>query len=149
MRLTAGGTTLTRALDVRIDPRVTAAGVTTSDLREQTDLLIKVRDAISESRKLQDRLTQAMEKAGVPPPPPPGPGETPGTVKYAHPLQATWARMVSAPGPYPQPMLTEQFMNIARMLGQGDQKPGKDAWDRYNDLMKELATLRAEIEKQS
>jgi hypothetical protein len=147
VRLSAGDTAATRPLDVRIDPRVTAAGVTPADLREQTDLLLKVRDAISESRRLQDRLAQAMEKAGVKPPPPPGPGETPGTVTYAHPLQATWAKLVTAPGPYPQPMLIDQFMNIARMLGQGDQKPGKDAWDRYNDLMKTLSTLRGEADR--
>ncbi len=147
VRVTSGGTSATRPLDVRIDPRVTAAGVTPADLREQTDLLLKVRDAISESRRLQDRLAQAMEKAGVKVPPAPGPGQTPGTVTYAHPLQATWAKLVTAPGPYPQPMLIDQFMNIARMLGQGDQKPGKDAWDRYTDLMKTLSTLRGEADR--
>jgi len=30
-------------------------------------------------------------------------------------------------------MLIDQFFNIARMLDQADQRPGKDAWDRYND----------------
>ena len=42
-------------------------------------------------------------------------------------------------------MLIDQFSNIARMIGQADQKPGKDAWDRYNDLMKELAAIKAEL----
>jgi photosystem II stability/assembly factor-like uncharacterized protein len=147
VRLTAGGTTLVREVEVRIDPRVTASGVTEAHLAEQLDLLLKVRDAISEGRRLQEQLSKAMEAAGVKPPPAPGPGETPGTVKYAHPLQAVWARLVTAPGPYPQPMLLDQFANIARMLGQADQKPGKDAWDRYNDLMKELAAVKAEAAK--
>ena len=32
------------------------------------------------------------------------------------------------------------------MLGQADEKPGKDAWDRYNDLMKELGAIKAEVD---
>jgi hypothetical protein len=147
VRLTAAGTSLTRTLEVKIDPRVTADGVTQADLQEQADLLLRVRDAISAGRKFQDRLAQAMEKAGVKPPPPPAPGETPGTVKYASPLQATWAKLVTAPAPYPQPMLIDQFTNIARMLAQADQKPGKDAWDRYTDLAKDLAAIEGEVEK--
>ena len=39
-------------------------------------------------------------------------------------------------------MLISQFQNIARMVGQADQKVGKDAVDRYNDLMKELRSCR-------
>jgi hypothetical protein len=33
-------------------------------------------------------------------------------------------------------MLIDQLSNVARMLGQADQKPGRDAWQRYADLMK-------------
>jgi hypothetical protein len=44
-------------------------------------------------------------------------------------------------------MLIDQLSNIARMLDQADQRPGKDGWDRYNDLAKELATLEAEVTK--
>ena len=29
------------------------------------------------------------------------------------------------------------------MLSQADQKPGRDAWNRYEDLMKELADIRS------
>jgi len=35
-----------------------AAGVTTADLDAQLDLLLKVRDRISDARRLQDRLAQ-------------------------------------------------------------------------------------------
>ena len=139
--------TFTVPLDVKIDPRVTAAGVTTGDLAAQLDLLLKVRDRISDARRLQDRLAQAMDAAGLKPPPAPGSGQAPGATTYASPLQSLWARLVTAPGPYPQPMLIDQFSNIARMLDQADQRPGKDAWDRYNDLAKELTNLEAEATK--
>ena len=44
-------------------------------------------------------------------------------------------------------MLISQFQNIARMVGQADQKVGKDAVDRYNDLMKELQSLQAQFKQ--
>jgi hypothetical protein len=83
----------------------------------------------------------------VPTPGPAVPGTTPGTTKFAHPLQGLWARVVDLPGIYPQPMLISQFQNIARMIGQADQKIGKDAVARYNDLMKELQSLQAEFKQ--
>ncbi len=147
VKLTAGSWSATRTLVVKMDPRVAQDGVTQADLQEQLDLSLKIRDAITEARNLQQKLAQAMTAAGVKPPPAPGPGESPTRVTYAHPLQALWARLVTAGGPYPQPMLVDQFANIARMIGQADQKPGKDAWDRFNDCRKELDAIKAELEK--
>jgi hypothetical protein len=147
VRLTAAGAPQTRTVEVTVDPRVAADGVTQADLAELYDLNVKLRDAISELRRLQQRLSAAMEKAGVKPAAAPGPGQWVSATKYDHPLQALWARVVSAPGPYPQPMLLDQFANVARMLGQAEQKPGKDAWDRYNDLIKELTAIKADADK--
>jgi photosystem II stability/assembly factor-like uncharacterized protein len=147
VKLTSGSWTATRTFEVKIDPRVTKDGVTQVDLQEQLDLSLKVRDALTEARTLQQRLSQAMEKAGVKPAAAPGPGQAPSSVKYDHPLQGLWARLVSAGGVYPQPMLIDQFSNIQRMIGGADQKPGRDALDRYNDCMKELNAIRTEAEK--
>jgi hypothetical protein len=61
---------------------------------------------------------------------------------FAHPLQGLWARLVDLRGIYTQPMLISQLQNIARMVGQADQKLGKDAVDRYNDLMMELQAVQ-------
>ena len=40
-------------------------------------------------------------------------------------------------------MLISQLQNVARMVGQADQKIGKDAVERFNDLMKELQSLQS------
>ena len=147
VKMTAGAWTQTVPLTVKIDPRVAQSGVTQADLQEQLDLGLKIRDALTDARRLQQRLTQAMEKAGVKPAPAPGPGQSPSSVKYEHPLQGLWARLVAAGGVYPEPMLIDQFSNIQRMIGGADQKIGKDAWDRYNDCMKELNGIRTEADK--
>ena len=117
-----------------IDPRVAADGVTQADLDEQLDLSMRVREAQAEARALAGTLAQARERFKANP------------VK-AKAIQALFDRVVTAPIVYPQPMLIDQFSSIARMIGQADQKPGKDAWDRYNDLVKEMSAIKAELAK--
>jgi photosystem II stability/assembly factor-like uncharacterized protein len=117
VRLSAGGWSDTKPLELKIDPRVAADGVTQADLEEQTAFLLKVRDAIAEARKLSTSLKESRKDL--------------------------YNRLVTAEGPYPQPMLIDQLSNIARMVGQADQKVGKEAQARFDDLMKELAQIKA------
>jgi hypothetical protein len=147
VRLTAGGAPQTRTFELKVDPRVLRDGVTQADLDEQVAFQLRVRDAISDARRLQQAIEEQLKKAGVPPPGPAVPGTTPTTTKYAHPLQGLWARVADLPGIYPQPMLISQFSNIARMVGQADQKIGKDAVDRFNDLMKELQAVQTALKQ--
>ncbi len=132
LRVDRGGTITTASvpLEVLVDPRVAAAGVTPQHLEEQADLLLKVRDAIVTGRRLADRLRAARTAAA-------------GDAAKTKAIDDVLARLVTAPIVYPQPMLIDQFSNIQRMLGQADQRPGKDAWDRYHDLMKELGEVQA------
>ena len=62
-------------------------------------------------------------------------------------LDAIIARLETAGGFYPQPMLIDQFAAVARMLGQADQKPGRDAYERFHDLVLELEAVKAEAVK--
>jgi hypothetical protein len=98
------------------------------------DLALKVRDAIAEARALGAKLTAARQAA------------QPGTGS-AKALQALTDRVVTASAVYPQPMLVDQLSNIARMIGQADQKVGRDAFVRFDDLMKEMAAVKAEAAK--
>jgi hypothetical protein len=62
-------------------------------------------------------------------------------------LQGLLARLVDQPGIYPQPMLINQLQNVARMVGQADQKVGTDAVERFADLTKQLQAVQAEFQK--
>jgi hypothetical protein len=146
-KLTGGGAAKSVTFTVDVDPRVLEDNVTAADLVEQQNFLLKVNAAIADARRLSGRMEQLLSKAGLKPPPSPGPNEDVGTVKYQHPAQSIWARIVDASGPYPKPVLINQLQNIARMLNQADQKVGKDAYERFADLEKELAALRAEADK--
>jgi photosystem II stability/assembly factor-like uncharacterized protein len=145
LKLIAAGQTTTRTLEVKSDPRLAADGVTDGDLGEQVKLQLNVRDALSDARKLQANIEEAMKAQGVKPVPAAPPGSSPSTTKYDHPLQKLWAQVADTPGIYVQGMLISQLQNVQRMIGQADQKVGKDAYDRFGDLQTELAKLQAEF----
>jgi hypothetical protein len=132
LRLTLGEWSQSRPLEVKIDPRVQADGVTLADLQEQLDLSLKVRDAAASARQLAATIADAREKFRADP-------------AKSKPLQALAARVVTSTEVYPQGMLIDQFANVARMIGQADQKPGRDAYLRFDDLMKEMAAIKAEL----
>ena len=148
VRLTSGGQTITRTFQLISDPRVAADGVSDALIAEQVKFQLQVRDAVSDARKLQQSIEQAMQKAGLKPQLAPGlPGDSPSNTKYDHPLQQLYARVVDTPGIYTQPMLISQLNNITRMVTQADQKVGRDAYERYADLIKEMQAIEAQLKK--
>ena len=147
--MTAGNVTQSRTFGVKPDPGVLKDGITPADLVEQQNFLLRVRDTMTEARQFQQRLQQAMQKASVPLPPSPGAGESVAMMKYQHPLQQLWARVVTAPGIYEQGMLIDQLSNISRAESGADQKVGNESRRRLDDLIKELKSLQAELDKLS
>jgi photosystem II stability/assembly factor-like uncharacterized protein len=127
-RLTANGMTKTESMTVRIDPRVARDGVTAADLAEQTRFALKVRDAIAEARQLAQRVRQAIDANR---------GDSAR-------LSGLWERLTTKPGPYEDQMFIDQLSNIGREISQADQKVGASAYERFTDLMKEWATLKAD-----
>ena len=131
VKLTADGVTKTESAVVKIDPRVAKDGVTAADLAEQTRFALKVRDAIADARALSQRVRTALDsKAGD-----------------QEKLQELQARLVTKTGPYEDQMFIDQLSNIAREIGQADEKVPASAYERLNDLMKEWASIRADAEK--
>lgn len=133
-RLTIGSWNQTRSFEIRIDPRVAADGVTVADLQEQLELSLKVRDAMGDARRLAGRIREARQKMA---------GDPAASAK----LQALQDRVVTAQMIYPQPMLIDQFSNLARMIGQADQKVGRSAFEFYDDLIKEMNSIKSDLDK--
>jgi hypothetical protein len=125
-RLTAGGVSKTEPFTVKIDPRYAKDGVTVADLAEQARFALKVRDAIADGRALAERVRKAIDARS---------GDESA-------LQALYARLVTKSGPYEDEMWIDQMSNVAREVGQADQKVGASAVERYDDLMKEWAQIR-------
>ena len=129
-RLTAGGVTKTESFVVKIDPRVAKDGVTVADLAEQTRFALKVRDALADARQLAGRVRQALD------------AKRDDQTK----LQSLWDRLTTKSGPYEDQMFIDQLSNVNREINQADQKVGASAYERYAELMKEWAALKAEAE---
>jgi len=132
VRLTVDGAVAgTRPLRVRLDPRVVADGVTQADLEAQYQLLTGLRETASRALALSARLAEVASSADA---------------AKAKEVAALRARLVTASGNYPQPMLIDQLSSVWRMANQADQRPGRDGVTRFEDLRNELATIEKQAE---
>ena len=137
VRLSAGDWSDAKPLEVKLDPRLVMDGVDVVDLKEQLDLQWKLGEAMAQARRAAARLRDGREKLK----------QANASADAIKRIETLEARLVTAGGSYPQPMLIDQFANVARMLGQADQKVGRDAFLRYDDLKVELDALLAEVER--
>ena len=130
-----GAKTIAFEFEIVPDPRVLESGVTKADIQAQVDFQIKVRDKLSEALQLQDKLEQqlkALNKNG-------------NDAEKIAALEAVLARLKTKEGIYEQPMLVAQWSYLYSMGNQADQVPGKDAYDRYEQLSRELDALKKEL----
>ena len=70
-------------------PTVTKDGVTVADLRDQLQLLLKIRDMTGEARRTAQQLDEAIKRLSA---------QTTAADRIAK-LQAVRARLITAPGP--------------------------------------------------
>jgi photosystem II stability/assembly factor-like uncharacterized protein len=133
-KLVIGDWSHTERFRVLIDPRVAEDGVTQSDLQAQESLSLQVRDFLSKANWLVERIRKARDSEDV-------------SRKNKEKLSALYAKLVTASGPYPQPMLVNQLSYLSSMLGRADQKPGRDAYIRLDELSQELSAYIAEANK--
>jgi hypothetical protein len=129
-RLTSGGVIKTETFIVKIDPRVAKDGVTLADLSEQARFALKVRDALSEARRLQQQVRQAID------------ARRGDQAK----LQNVLERLTTRPGPYEDAMFIDQLSNVNREINQADQRVGASAFQRFDDLMKEWASIKSDAD---
>ncbi len=138
VRLTVGDWSATKSFELLIDPRVAADGVTRADLVEQAELGLKVRDAITEAREAIRQLTAARQSLE---------GKTDGTSRRIDErLAEIQQRLVTGPVRYDMPMLADQLQYLSGMINRADQRLGRDAFERYDELRAELDTVNADLE---
>lgn len=133
-KLKVGDWTHTERFQVLVDPRVIDDGVTQTDLVAQESLGLRIRDIRSAASRLAERIKVAMESSKI-------------SSKKRERLSALYAKLVTAEGPYPQPMLLDQISYLSSMLNRADQKPGRDAYVRFDELNKELSGYLSEAGK--
>ncbi len=140
--LTVGDSEMSAPMDLRIDPRVAAEGVTVEDLEEQYRHNTAVLETQSEAREvasgiqdLQSRLDAARAESG-------GSGELD---EVAAALSELDERVNDRSGSYPRPMLLSQINYLLGMTSRADQRPGADAYERHDELKAEVQAIREEL----
>jgi hypothetical protein len=128
-RLISGDTVLEEKFDVVLDPRVTL--VTDADVAEQELLTLEIQtfrnevdQLIAAIEKEVEALKLVIEK------------ESPSKkiARKKSELETIYNQLVTEEGTYMQPMLEDQARYLNSMLGQADQKPGQDAYERFEEL---------------
>jgi photosystem II stability/assembly factor-like uncharacterized protein len=130
VRLKTGTASPTQTFNVLIDPRVAADGVTVSDLQEQFEHNMRMRDLVSSVNQLVTRVREALNKS-------------PNDAR----LTALAAKLMTEPVRYGKPGLQAHITYLASMTANVDQKIGRDAIERYQVLKKEFDALRAEADQ--
>jgi len=130
VRLKTGNVNLTQSINLLIDPRVAADGITVADLQEQFEHNMRMRDLVSGVNQLVTRVREAVNKS---------PNDTR--------LIALAAKLLTEPVRYGKPGLQAHITYLASMTANVDQKVGRDATERYHVLKKEFDRLRAEAEQ--
>jgi hypothetical protein len=129
-----GSVTTTQPLRIIEDPRVTADGVTTADLREQFEHNVRVRDLVSDANRIVGRLRAAQ-------------------VQYKNNdtilprLNELASHMITPAIRYSKPELQTHITYLYTLTTATDQKIGLDAVERLKELRKELDARIAELNK--
>ncbi len=136
LRMTAGSWSATQPLTVVEDPRVSKDGVTITDLREQYDHNIRVRDLVSDANRTVARVRAAQAKLR---------DSSGGAGDTLTKLNELASHLITPSIRYSKPELLTQITYLYTLTNSTDQKVGRDAIERYEVLRKELDQRIAEL----
>lgn len=114
---------------IDVDDNVLTAGVSQSDMVAQEQLSLQIRDLRA--------AAQALEK------------ELKKNIKNNDSLKTAYNQLVTKEGRYEQPMFLAQIRYLYSMLQRADQRPGKDAYNRYDALKKWFDDIQKMAEQAS
>ncbi|MCJ7579380.1 MAG: hypothetical protein MUP98_02475 [Candidatus Aminicenantes bacterium] len=141
--LTIGGWSERVHFEILMDPRVSADGVTLSDLKAQEKLCLDVLVLQERARNISNQLEKEIEKLTIKIK---GGGKLSSLEKSLEiKLNGIKAKLVTSRGTYQQPMILDQISYLSSMLDRADQRPGRDAYLRFDELFEALTLYEAEI----
>jgi len=124
IKVTIGDWSQTEQLKIHIDPRIEKDRVTQTVLQEQEELCLKVRDLMSNAQMTSAQIKKVQDES------------TNGNTNNK--LAKLQEQFVTAEGRYMTPMLLNQISYLNSMINRADQKPGRDAYIRYDELKEKL-----------
>jgi len=142
-RLIVGDWSRTAGFKILMDPRIAEDGVTSADLKAQERIILDVlalqnraRETVAKVEKERTGLIAAVKAGGA--------AAKQAKEKLAK-LETLRARLVTASGRYQQGMLLDQIGYLSSLLDGADQKPGRDAYLRLEELTAALDEIIAAL----
>lgn len=133
-KLTVGEQSFEQSFEIIIDPRVNAEGISKSDIEEQITMQNKVIDLLSEARKLQDKLEKEAKSLKK--------KKAKAKVDRLVKVNSVLKQLKNEKGAYPQQMMVSQISYLLNMISRADQLPGKEATDRYEELIQQFDKVK-------
>jgi photosystem II stability/assembly factor-like uncharacterized protein len=134
VRLAAAGVPpVTTELTVDLDPRLVQDGITPDDLRAQYELAANVARLAADAQQLQNDMRAARERLA----------DNAAELDRLTALERQV--MTQSNQAYPQPMLVAQIGYLNGIVSRGDNRPHRDAFERYEELRAQLDRLGREF----
>jgi photosystem II stability/assembly factor-like uncharacterized protein len=135
IRLTIDGQQMEQSFQLLVDPRVSELDASQADMEAQEKMSLDLVDLISKTKKKIHSLEQEHNKLKK--------KENPTAEDQTRmtALEALKAKLVTAKGKYPQPMLLSQMQYLYRLVQGADQIPGKDVYERFDELKQQFKEL--------
>ena len=126
--LQMGKEELRHSFELMADPRILEEGVTYEDMKKQETLALQIVDLYSKAKKEANEIEKKMKKLK-------------GDSDEKKALKKLENALVQSKGRYTQPKLLSQISYLYGVVNRADQIPGKNVFERYEELMKELNVL--------
>lgn len=138
-RLIVDGKSFTQSFEIDMDPKVDMTKTRDEDVNAQERLSLevvaledsakRVAEKIKERRKELEKLIKSGKR----------------TKQYTQEdlkLAQIQDQLITPEGIYMTPMLIDQLRYLRSMLNQADQRPGKDAYERYDELKNRFSNIQ-------
>lgn len=137
-RLTVDGVTQIQSFEVKVDPKLDLSKTGLEDIHAQENLSLQVVALEDSSKRVAEEIKARRKelanliKAGK---------RVKQYTQEDKRLAQIEEQLETADGIYMTPMLIDQLRYLRYMLNQADQRPGKDAYDRYEELKNRFSTI--------
>ena len=125
-----------------LNPTVAIGGTTLEDIKDQTDLGLKITTLLSKARMMETNLVKmkkdldAKNKAG---------GLSAEDGAKLEKINTTLEVIKTKDLVYPTPMLVDQISYLYNMTNDADQVPGHDTYERYEELKNQFEGIAAKF----
>ena len=141
--LKVGDKVISQSAEIMADPRVTESGVSQKDMEAQVALSLEIIGLQSSAKKLSTEIDGKMKPLAAKLK---KKASTKNQAKYDE-LGQVYYQLETPEGIYMRSQLIGQINYLLMMINRADQVPGKDAYERFDELKALFKIVAAEYNK--